>query len=528
MARRSRQIIALLIVVLGICLAAGASVAFLTINAPMSGGTAAEPSKGGRQTRENSESAAEPSLGPSATAPLNFVETAKLVSADPAAAVQMGFSVAVSGDTAIVGAPGEANNRGSAFIFVRNGDSWQLQQQIIGQESTTDDNFGWSVAISGETAVIGAYDLNEIDRGAAYVFVRDGLAWTQQQKLMASDGTAVDQFGSSVSISGDSVVVGASGNNNSRGAAYIFVRSGSIWSQQQELTAADGTAGDEFGMAVGISGETVVIGGPGDEALRGGAYVFDRNGTLWSQTAKLTASDGSAFDRFGSSVGIDGKRIVIGAPSDEVGGMLTGSAYVFSENGGTWQQQKLTAGDGAANDKFGESISISGSSVAIGANGDDIGAKPDQGSVYIFTLSGNDWTLAQKLISSDGLAGDNFGGSVAFRAGAVIVGSYLDDGESLLDPGSTSTFSAPIPMVSISGRVLTAHGIGLKSAVVTIRDAEIGTAQSVNSSTLGYFEFVVESGKDYAITVNSRRYRFSPVPISVNGDISDLQLMGLE
>ena len=528
MVRRSRQIAALVIISLGFCLALGATVAFFTVNTPMSGGTVAETHKDIRQARRSPEADAEPSLISSAAAPWNFAETAKLVSADPATAAQMGFSVAVSGDTAIIGAPGEDNNRGSVSVFVRNGDSWQLQQKITAPDSATDDHFGWSVAISGETAVVGAYDLNEVDRGAAHVFIRNGLTWIQQQKLTASDGTVTDQFGSSVSISGDTVVVGALGKDNSRGAAYVFVRSGSSWSQQQILAAGDAAAGDEFGTAVGISGERAVIGAPGDDTFRGGAYVFEKNGTSWTQTAKLLASDGSSFDRFASCVGIDGDKTVMGAPSDEQNGILTGSAYVFSGAGDTWQQQKLTAGDGAASDRFGESVSVNGSLIAVGANGDDISANPDQGSAYLFTMDGGGWAFAQKLLGSDGQAGDNFGGSVAVAQGALVIGSYLDDGISTLDPGSAFIFSAPPMMALVSGRVLTPHGIGLKSATVTIRDAGSGAPLSVTTSTLGYFEFNVQSGRDYVISVNSRRYRFAPVSISVDGDISDLEFTGLE
>ena len=526
MVRRSRQISLAAALVLGAFLAAVAAVGLRYFGVAFIGGSSNLPSEN-EKAASRMEPAKQSTLSSLPALPNTFSETVKLVDPSPSTAVQMGFSVAISGDIAIVGNPGEADNKGSGFIYVRNGGTWELQQEIAAIDGNADGHFGWSVAISGETAVVGAYDLNEVDGGAAYVFIRSGLTWTQQEKLMPSNGTATDQFGLSVAIDGETIVVGASGRDQMRGAGYVYVRNGSKWTEQQMLTAADAAPGDEFGTSVGISGETVVIGAPGDDSLRGGAYVFDRNGTSWAQTAKLTAPDGAPFDRFASSLAIDGERTVIGAPLDSVNGSLNGSAYAFARAAGTWQQQKLVAADGEDNDKFGESVSISGVMIAIGANGDDIGPIPDQGSAYIFTLSGGQWTQAQKLFGSDGQAGDNFGGSVAMGPGVVAVGSYLDD-TTLLDPGSATVFSGPIPVVSVAGRVLTPHGAGLKSATVMIRDAESGTSRSVSTSTLGYFEFQVEAGRDYVIFIYSRRYRFASVPISVDNEISDLEIIGLE
>jgi hypothetical protein len=547
MVRNFRQILSLITISLGVRLAIGAAIAvncFVTIPhgdalqrndlrsliEPLKEKNVAEK-KARKRPVEQFTSALD-----------GFVETVKLLDVNSSATAQLGFSVAISGDTAIVGAPGDANNKGAALIFQRNGNTWSLQQKISGNDSAVDDHFGWSVAISGETAVVGAYDLNEVDSGAAYVFVRNGLTWSQQQKLTPFDGSVTDQFGSSVSIDVDTIAVGAFGNNGSRGAAYIFIRNGPSWIQEQKLTATDAAAGDDFGWSVALSGESAVVGAPGDDGSRGSAYVFVRNSTSWAQIGKITASDGTEFDRFGYSVAIDGDYLISGAP---LGGSVagkTGSAYIFSRSGINWlQQQKLIPADGEENDKFGGSVGLNGSIAVIGSNGDDIASAVDQGSAYIFTRVGSTWSQTQKVMGSDSSIGDNFGGSVAVRQGAVIAGAYLGDVDSTMDPGTAYIFTdpeqptptpsitpTPGPMATVSGRVLTSTGVGLRNAKVTVIDQSLGTTKAALTSSLGYFFIEVESGRNYIVSVNSKRYRYSSIPILVNGDISDLEFIGLE
>jgi hypothetical protein len=540
MIRGSRQLFLLAVISLGVLAAAAAGIAVNRyILSAASGREAAPPEpkivKEDLSFRGSDKLAVEEA----SAVPDGFTEVAKLVDPTPASAVQSGFSVAISGNTAIVGAPGKANNRGSALIFVRNGTSWQLQQEITGADSTTDDHFGWTVAISGETAVVGTYDINEVDQGAAYVFVRNGLTWSQQQKIMPAGGVVTDQFGSSVSISGDSLIVGAFGKDNSKGAAYVYVRNGSVWTQQQLLSAADGVAADEFGWSLAISGDRVVVGAPGDDSLHGGAYIFFRNGTSWSQAAKIVASDGSTFDRFGYSTAIDGVSAMVGSPLDSDNGILSGSGYIFSEAGGTWAQQaKLLANDRAGNDKFGTSVAISGLTAIVGSNGDDVGSNLDQGSAYVFRRNGNDWAQVQKLSSSDGQAGDSFGSSVGLDLGSAIAGAYLDDIASLIDPGSAYIFndpvlSSPTPTpgpanITVGGRVLTPSGLGLRGAQVIITDSVLGSSVAATSSSLGYFQFQVANNRAHVISVNSRRYRFSAIPITVTGDTINIEMVGLE
>jgi hypothetical protein len=275
----------------------------------------------------------------------SWVQQQKLTAADGAALDMFGITVALSDDTAVVGAynddVGANTNQGSAYVFVRSGTTWSQQQQLTAADGAADDRFGWSVAIAGDTAVVGApYDDvgAKADQGSAYIFVRGGTAWSQQQQLTAADGGADDLFGWSVAISGETAVVGAVcddvGANADQGSAYVFVRSGTAWSQQQKLTTADGAAYDEFGESVAISGETTVVGADWDtvgaNAYQGSAYVFARSGTTWSEQQKLTAADGAAEDDFGISVAIAGESAVVGARYDDVGANTNqGSAYVF-------------------------------------------------------------------------------------------------------------------------------------------------------------------------------------------------------
>ena len=267
-------------------------------------------------------------------------ESAKLLPDDGAVGDQFGHSVALSGDTAVVGARRDDDNgiiSGSAYVFVRSGTSWAQEAKLSPVDGAAGDQFGRSVAISGDTAVVGAHgdDDNGSDSGSAYVFVRSGTSWAQEAKLSPVDGAAGDRFGRSVALSGDTAVVGAfrdGDNGNSSGSAYVFVRSGTSWAQEAKLLPDDGAAGDRFGISVALSGDTAVVGAPEDDdngSNSGSAYVFVRSGTSWAQEAKLLPVDGAAGDRFGRSVALSGDTAVVGAHLNDDKGSRSGSAYVF-------------------------------------------------------------------------------------------------------------------------------------------------------------------------------------------------------
>ena len=227
------------------------------------------------------------------------------------------------------------------FLSTALSADWTNEQKLTASDGATYDYFGNSVSIDGDYAVIGAWKDgdNWSMFGSAYIFHKSGTTWTEQAKITALDGAAEDYFGYSVSISGDYAVIGAWKDGDHgywSGSAYIFHRSGTSWTQQIKLTAPDAAAGDWFGYSVSISEDYAVIGAHWDDdngANSGSAYIFLRSGTTWTQQAKLTASDGAAEDEFGRSVSIDGDYVVVGACHDDDDGTDSGSAYIFHRSG---------------------------------------------------------------------------------------------------------------------------------------------------------------------------------------------------
>ncbi len=321
-----------------------------------------------------------------------------------------GSSVALSGDFAIVGAPlhngptdnpfdtdGISRDSGAAYVFVRSGDSsWNQEAKLTGNRDLViaDDNFGSSVAISGDTAIVGSpYDEKGTanpDSGAAYVFRRnDEGNWPQEIRLSAADASAGDQFGSQVAISGYSAIVGApfsDDGGNSSGSAYIFTRNGS-WSQTK--LSVNVTAGNQLGFGVAIDGDTAIAGAPGGgDNYRGLAYVFTRDAAgSWNLSDTLSPVDATEGACFGWSVAIDGDSTIVGAVGDGAGGFNSGAAFVFTRSAeGAWTQSgKLTAADAVAHNWFGHSVAISGQSAVVGVPRDDDGAQ-NSGAAYFFAL----------------------------------------------------------------------------------------------------------------------------------------------
>ncbi|TMC93736.1 MAG: hypothetical protein E6J12_00570 [Chloroflexi bacterium] len=342
-------------------------------------------------------------------------QQARLTASDGVSGDVFGYSVAISGSAAVVGAFAKSGNTGEAYVFVRSGTTWSQQARLIASDGASNDNFGYSVAISGSTAVVGAYQ--HAAKGAVYVFVRSGTIWTQQAELTAADGVSGDHFGYSVAVSGSTALVGAPAKSLSRGVAYVFLSSGTTWSQQAKLTAADRAQGDSFGNSMAISGSTAVVGASGANGLAGAAYVFVGSGTTWSQQAKLTASDSVPGDYFGYSVAIYGSSAVIGAYNKN---SITGAAYAFVRSGATWSEQaKLTASDGASGDSFGWSVAIYGSRAVVGS----LNSNFSTGAAYVFVHSGTTWTQQAKLTTLDGEYNDSFGASVALSGSTSVLGA---------------------------------------------------------------------------------------------------------
>jgi hypothetical protein len=450
-----------------------------------------------------------------------------------------GNSVAVSGDTVVVGAYQEdsyqttitngttasadntATNSGAAYVFTRSGSTWTQQAYLKAPNAEAGDSFGISVAVSGDTVVVGAIqessnqttitngttasaDNTATNSGAAYVFTRSGSAWTQQAYLKAPNAEASDSFGTSVAVSGDTVVVGAIGEDSSQttitngttasadnsaaqaGAAYVFTRSGSTWTQQAYLKAPNAEANDNFGYSVAVSGDTVVVGAIGEDSSQttitngttasadnmatnsGAAYVFTRSGSAWTQQAYLKAPNAEASDWFGISVAVSGDTVVVGAnfesssqtaitngttASADNSASWSGAAYVFTRSGSTWTQQAyLKAPNAEASDRFGTSIAVSGDTVVVGAvyedssqttitNGTSASADntaANSGAAYVFTRSGSTWSQQAYLKAPNAEANDFFGWNVAVSGDTVVVGAQNESSKQITITNGTT------------------------------------------------------------------------------------------
>ena len=337
------------------------------------------------------------------------VQTAELTPSDGAGGDQFGLTVALDGDTALVGANNHVDDTGTgaAYVFVYADGGWTEQQELTVADGDAGDGFGWSVALSGDTALVGA-PLRTIganaNEGAAYVFARSDGTWTQQQELTAAAGAAGDSFGYSVALDGDTALVGERSQSPVPAAAYIFTRSDGAWTQQQELTAAAGA----FGAAVALSGDTALVGAPyltvGDNGEQGAAYVFSSSNGSWTLQRELTAADGAAGDELGYSVALDGDTALLGAQGHAVGGhSQEGAAYLFTRSDGSWtQHQELTASDGAADFGFGWSVSLSGATALVGVPF----TAGSRGSAYFFQPVVSPANTAAPVVSGDTTLGD--------------------------------------------------------------------------------------------------------------------------
>ena len=421
-----------------------------------------------------------------------------------------GNSIAVSGDTVVIGAWQEdsnatgvngnqandsAVNSGAAYVFVRSGNTWTQQAYLKASNAEANDNFGRSVAISGDRIVVGAWledssatgvngdqsNNSASASGAAYIFERSNGVWSQRAYLKASNTGQIDSFGESVAVSGDTVVVGAyressnstgvngpQNNNNAvnSGAAYVFGLSGGVWIQQAYLKASNTEAGDIFGGSVAICGDTAVIGASSEDSSAtgidgnqadnsasraGAAYVFVRNNDVWSQQAYLKASNSGPDDEFGHPVAVSGDTVVVGATDEDSNATgidgngtdnsanASGAAYVFARSGNTWSQQAyLKASNAEANDSFGVSLSVCGDMLVVGAWREDSAATgvggnqadnsaSSSGAAYLFSRTDGAWSQLAYLKAANTGASDGFGIAVAVGGGTVVVAARDED-----------------------------------------------------------------------------------------------------
>lgn len=434
----------------------------------------------------------------------DFVQQAYLKASNTGGNDQFGNAVAISGDTLVVAAFREASSTtgvnstpdddssfaGAAYVYARSNGIWQPEAYLKPSNTDDQDRFGLSVAISGNTIVIGAPEedsgsngvnsnSNEAasNAGAAYVFRRSGGVWTQEAYLKASNSGANDQFGTSVAISGNVIVVGApdedggsSGVNgpqndgtSSSGAAYVFRRSSGNWSQEAYLKSTNPNSADDFGYSVAVSGDLIAVGARNEDTSMGGinpspdnaldlsgaVYTFERVSGQWTTDTFIKASNPDFQDRFGVSVALDGETLVVGANQEDSSTTgvnsspdeladFAGAAYVFHRNNGSWTQQAyLKPLNTSAGDQFGDTVSISGDLIVIGSANEDStstgvnGADNDDfngsGAAYVFLRSNDMWQQNAYLKASNTGSSDGFGDSVAVSMDTVVVGATTED-----------------------------------------------------------------------------------------------------
>ena len=400
-------------------------------------------------------------------------EDFKIIASDERPNEAFGSSVAISGAIAIIGAPQDPSPQigpGSAYIYDIS--TRQELFKVAASDGFTADLFGGSVAISGTTAVIGTRVDPSASSGSAYVF--DTTTGQELFKLTASDAALGDRFGFSVAVSGSTAVIGASlddDGGSGSGSAYVF---DTVTGQELfKLTASDDDAFDNFGRSVASSGTTAIIGATGDDEggeASGAAYLFDT--TTGQQLFKLTAADAEPFDKFGVSVAISGTTAVVGANFKYVAGGFAGAAYVFDTTTGQ-QLFKLTASDAADGDDFGRSVAVSGNIAVVGAYGNDDGGDLS-GSAYFFDITTGQQLY--KLTASDAAFNDRFGLAVAISGANAIVGAPLEDDEVIMndlfsDRGSAYLFSGSAEFLQQPQSVVSNAGVTVWFEVALVDSA---------------------------------------------------------
>lgn len=471
-----------------------------------------------------------------------------------------GGDVAISGDTAVVGAPWEeggtmgvngnesilgAFRSGAAYVFVRDAaGQWTRQAYLKASNTQSYDYFGSSVAIHGDMIVVGApgedggsggVNGNQASEafaqigtsaGAAYVFVRQGTTWSQQAYLKAPVPVAQGNFGGSLAVNGDTVMVGASNQH----AAFVFARSGAVWSQQQTLAGSNTEQGDYFGHAMALSGNTAAISAPWEDATGnssfdcGAVYVFTRPaaGAAWTQQACLNASNPGQRDYFGKSLALDGDTLAVGAEEEDSNGtgvnsatqtdntaIESGAVYVFTRAGSAWSQQAyVKAGNTGAGDLFGTSVALSGDSLLVGAVREDSSATwvngnaandnaADAGAAYLFKRVGTTWTQHAYLKASNTDAGDLFGNAVALSGDTALIGAEIEDGASAgINGDQTSNAQGD------AGAAYLFTGLGPLAPEIRV-EQPAGTPLSDSSSTVALGTVELGSGGTSVFTVRN-------------------------
>jgi FG-GAP repeat len=433
-----------------------------------------------------------------------------------------GYSLALAGDTLVVGAPGEASaaigvngnqgddsapNSGAVYVFTRTGSNWSQQAYLKATNTQAGDGFGESVALAGDTLAVGVPgedsaengingnqgDNGAVDSGAVYVFTRSNGVWSQQAYLKATNTQAGDGFGESVALTGDTLAVGATGEDSAAtgvngseadnsapgsGAVYVFTRTGSDWNQQAYVKASIAEDDDLFGVSVALAGDTLAVGAPGEDSnatgidgdptnnsavVSGAVYIFTRSGSGWSQQAYLKATNTQAGDGFGESVALTGDTLAVGATGEDsaatgIDGDPTnnsavdsGAVYVFTRSGSGWSQQAyVKASNAEADDGFGYSVALANDTLAVGATGEASAngtqgnnSAPESGAVYVFTRTNGVWSQQAYVKASNAEGFDLFGSSIALAGDTLAVGAFFEASNTTGINGAQGDNNAP-------------------------------------------------------------------------------------
>ncbi|MEM6348119.1 MAG: T9SS type A sorting domain-containing protein [Bacteroidota bacterium] len=360
-------------------------------------------------------------------------ETSKLFASNGTFDERFGWAISLDSNRVLIGAPTRAGDdlgAGSAYIYEFDGTNWTEIVKLTASDGANDDRFGLAVSLDGTRALVGAQwdeDKGE-ESGSAYLYEFDGTNWLEMSKLTASDGENFDLFGGAVALDGNHALIGVRGDNEagSSGSVYSYQYDGNNWVEGSKLLPSNGSFNGGFGSSLSINGNQILIGASlenGNANFTGAAYIFEFDGSSWTEVARLVASDGATSDYFGRSVSLNGNVALVGAIKDGESGLV----YVFEFDGSSWTEvNKLTASDGTADDGFGFSISLENDLAVVGAPAAGFG-----GAAYLFKNNGSSWTEAAKLTSSDGIDVGTFGFAVSVDRDLALIGAIGQHGNTV-------------------------------------------------------------------------------------------------
>jgi hypothetical protein len=381
-------------------------------------------------------------------------QTSTLLPDDPENLAEFGYAVSISGSLAVVGSRNADPDRGdglligagAAYIFTLTSSGWVQEAKLVANDAQPGDTFGVSVAIDGQTVVVGATGVDigrENNVGAAYVFSRDGSSWIQKARLVPPEPLEDDAFGTSVAIDGISIVVGANSKDvysiPDAGAAYVFIKRGGSWDQKATLLSFEPSVGGYFGGAVDVDGNRIIVGSTEANLIgepgTGSAFIFSGGGNSWQPEARLSLDKGRQGDFFGHAVAIEGNTAAVSAifrDPDLGDGRVTnaGSVFVYRRDGSKWKlQADLSPADAEPFASFGQSLALGSEVLAVGADGKSQAGFAEAGVIYLFTRKGADWLTPIKVVADVVAEEDGFGKAVSLSGDRMIVGANGKDAQ---------------------------------------------------------------------------------------------------